>query len=339
MTLFCRIAAFAAIAISGAALAHHNTGAYFDTEAEFVVEGTIEQVQWRNPHVYFTISGKSDTGEEASWKIEAGPTGIMRRLEWDKNTLQAGDAVTVTANPSRRDGVRSGYLVKVESPNKVYPSLRGDEVMVKLADAGSTEATANSIAGTWTTVANMEYFGSLFDEENLPLTEKGWASKQAFDETTNAPALDCIPTVAPGMMAIPDIKLVTVEDDAVRIRGEFYNSERVIYLDADKAPGEPTLHGRSIGRWEGNALLIETDMFAPHRTGTMFAVESSPQKKVTEKITLSEDGKSLMYSFSLSDPEMLTEPLAADIQWVYRPDLEYESLPCDLENSRQYLHD
>lgn len=80
MHCFARTIAFALFVCAGGdALAHHSTGAYFDTEVEFTIDGTIDEVQWRNPHVYFTITGTSDNGEESSWKIEAGPTGITRR--------------------------------------------------------------------------------------------------------------------------------------------------------------------------------------------------------------------------------------------------------------------
>ena len=328
-----------ALAVSGTD-AHHNTDAYFDTESEITIEGVVDTVQWRNPHVYFTITGTADGSDEDTWRIEAGPTGIMRRLDWDKNTLSAGDAVTVTANPSRREDKKSGYLVSVVSDSKTYPSLRGEEVIGQLAvdDTEITE-TATSIAGTWTTLFNGEYYGKVFGEEGLPLTERGKASRDSFDELTNAPALECIPSAAPGMMAIPDIKLIEVEDDRIRIRGEFYNAERVIYLDPGDAPTDRTLHGRSVGRWEDDTLVVETDLFGPHRTGVTFAVESSPKKKVLETIRLNDDGKGLTYSFFMVDPEMLAEPLTGEFQWAYRPDIEYESLPCDLENSRQYLYD
>jgi hypothetical protein len=341
MELFRRIAALAALVISSTALAHHNTGAYFDTEAEFVIEGTIDQVQWRNPHVYFTISGTSDNGEEASWKIEAGPTGIMRRLDWDKNTLRAGDAVTVTANPSRREGVKSGYLVGVTSPGREYPPLRGEPAMAKLAENEAVaDEGAPSIAGVWITLFNGEYFSKLFGEDvELPLTEKGKASMESFDETRDSPVLECIPSVAPSMMAIPDIKLIEVDGNKIRLRGEFFNSERVIYLDAAEAPTEPTLHGSSVGHWDDSVLKVRTDKFGPHRMGALFGVASSPSKTLVETFRLNEDGKSLVYTFEMKDPEMMTEPLKGEFQYAYRPDIEYESLPCDLENSRQYLHD
>ena len=58
-----------------------------------------------------------------------------------------------------------------------------------------------------------------------------------------------------------------------------------------------------------------------------------------EELELSAGGKSLTYRFTLEDPEFLTEPLSGEAQWTYRPDLEYESLECDLENSRLFLTD
>lgn len=323
----------------GAAGAHHNTGAYFDTDTEFTIEGTVDEVQWRNPHVYFTITGTSD-GETNTWRIEAGPTGIMRRLDWDKTTLQPGEAVTVVANPSRRENGRSGYLVSVAAPGKTYPPLRGEKAIEVLSvDEAEVAGTAADIAGTWTTLLDLEYVHKLYGDEPLPLTAKGLASKEAFDETTDAPALKCIPAPVPDMMTIPDIKLITVEDDRIRVRGEFYNTERIIYLDAAAAPTEPTLHGRSIGRWEDGTLVVESDLFSVHRQGITFDVESSPEKRVVERIRLNDDGKGLTYSFVLEDPEMLEEPFTGEFQYVYRPDIEYESLPCDLENSRQYLYD
>ena len=110
-------------------------------------------------------------------------------------------------------------------------------------------------------------------------------------------------------------------------------------LDAAEAPTEPTLHGSSVGHWDDSVLKVRTDKFGPHRMGALFGVASSPSKTLVETFSLNEDGKSLVYTFEMKDPEMMTEPLKGEFQYAYRPDIEYESLPCDLENSRQYLHD
>jgi len=58
-----------------------------------------------------------------------------------------------------------------------------------------------------------------------------------------------------------------------------------------------------------------------------------------ESFRINDDGKGLTCRFVMEDPQILTEPLSGEFQCVYRPDLDYESLPCDLGNSRQYLHD
>jgi hypothetical protein len=38
----------------------------------------------------------------------------------------------------------------------------------------------------------------------------------------------------------------------------------------------------------------------------------------------------------LEDPEYLTQPVTGEVQWPYRPDLEYVALPCDLDNARRF---
>ena len=49
------------------------------------------------------------------------------------------------------------------------------------------------------------------------------------------------------------------------------------------------------------------------------------------------DGTEINYSFSLDDPEYLTEPVTGEGQWKYRPDHEFERLPCDPEVARRFL--
>ena len=100
---------------------------------------------------------------------------------------------------------------------------------------------------------------------------------------------------------------------------------------------EASLQGHSIGRWDGNALVVDTARFAEHRNGTFWSVPSSSRKHLTERFELDADGSGLTYRFELEDPEYLTRPVAADAQWVYRPDLEFHAEPCDIENARRFV--
>src|SRR5690606_4335861 len=52
---------------------------------------------------------------------------------------------------------------------------------------------------------------------------------------------------------------------------------------------------------------------------------------------LSPDGTRILYSFELTDPDYLAEPVGYVLEWVYSPDFEMVSLPCDPESAQRYL--
>jgi hypothetical protein len=141
-------------------------------------------------------------------------------------------------------------------------------------------------------------------------------------------------------MLITDVKSLEMRGDVLAIRGEFDGAERLVHMNAASHEGaEPSLQGHSIGRWEGNVLVIDTTLFAEHRNGTFWSVPSSPRKRLTEQLELATDGTSLTYRFELEDPEYLTRPVSAEAQWALRPDLEFDALPCDVDNARRFVAD
>jgi hypothetical protein len=83
--------------------------------------------------------------------------------------------------------------------------------------------------------------------------------------------------------------------------------------------------------------VIETSAFAPHALGNGLGLESSPAKRLVERLTLDDDGTGLAYEFELTDPEMLAAPVTGTIRWVYRPDLAFMPEPCNRENARRFL--
>jgi hypothetical protein len=105
----------------------------------------------------------------------------------------------------------------------------------------------------------------------------------------------------------------------------------------DEAPASH--HGHSIGRWAGDALIVETERFADHRMGNAFMLTSGPDKRLVEQFELGPDGDALTYTFELSDPAYLAEPITGEVRWAYRPDLELASVDCNIENARRYLEE
>ena len=60
-------------------------------------------MEWQNPHIYFYVAVKDDAGKETVWAVEGmAPNGLYRQ-GWRKDTVKAGDVVTV-AGWLARDG-------------------------------------------------------------------------------------------------------------------------------------------------------------------------------------------------------------------------------------------
>jgi hypothetical protein len=325
---------------SGSAAAHHST-AHYDDKKEIELEGAVTRFEWANPHAYVYLRAAGPGGQEVVWEIEAAPIALLRRLGWSKDSLSAGERVVIKAHPPK-DATRPAALFV--SVRKADGSVLAMSDFVKAAsDRGpNTNAEQHGLAGTWATLPNPSPDDAFGDDalkyaDLWPLTPKATAAVTNFREESELPATECIPYTAPLLMVIPDVKSIEVRDNTVVIRGEFDNSARTVHMDATShANARTSVQGHSIGRWEGRTLVIDTEGFMEHRSGNNWSLPSGTQKHLTERLKPTDDGKSLMYSFELEDPEYLTRPVTGNAEWVYRPDLAYAGEPCNSANARRF---
>lgn len=97
---------------------------------------------------------------------------------------------------------------------------------------------------------------------------KEWQAKQqaardadAKGEPIAAAVVNCIPEGMPAMMAGPFPVEILQSKGQVTIVQEAYNQVRRILLDQPQKPVDevdPSFYGRSVGRWEGNTLVVDT---------------------------------------------------------------------------------
>jgi len=80
---------------STALLAHHSFASEFDTAKTITVTGVVSKVEWTNPHTWFYIDGKDETGREATWSFEGAAPSLLVRRGLGKLTLRPGDMVTI----------------------------------------------------------------------------------------------------------------------------------------------------------------------------------------------------------------------------------------------------
>ena len=194
--------------------------------------------------------------------------------------------------------------------------------------------------GVWG--ADADAFGPIADViTNYPLTPKGQEAKASFDDSLD-PVADCTSWPIPQLALFSSLYPMKFEigDDVVTIRYEFFNSVRTVFMDDRDHPsdGPRTIQGHSIGRWEDGTLVIDSRLFADHRSPFLFdGVPSGPEKHVVERYQLSEDGTFATASFFVEDPEFLAEPLIFDMKLRYRPGFELDDNECDPEIARRFL--
>jgi hypothetical protein len=171
-----------------------------------------------------------------------------------------------------------------------------------------------------------------------PLNDKAKAARAAVPPGMSTQA-DCIPIGEPALMFYPVANKIDVQKDKVIIKTDWMDSQRTVYMDGRKHPPatQTSLLGHSVGHWEGKTLVVETTNFKEHPMGNSTSVPGSTQKKLTERFTLSEDGKSLQYSGTLEDPVYLAEPVQFSGSWEYRPTMPFSNQKCDLDIARRFL--
>mgnify|MGYP000520354354 CR=1 FL=1 len=135
--------------------------------------------------------------------------------------------------------------------------------------------------------------------------------------------------------------------EAVVINVEMNHDARIIPLTDKRLP--TSMHiwmGESIGRWEGDTLVVETTNFHPDEALRTFFASTfyvSPKAVVTERFTRwSKD--QILYEFSVNDPDILDRPWKAEMSLNLTDDVVYEyachegnySLPGILAGAREH---
>jgi len=114
------ILALAVTLLAGSAWAHHNMSALFDFNDRVTVSGTLTKLDWRNPHIYVFVDGKTDPAQAQvqPWSIEGPSPVFFRQQNINRVDVETYIGKTVTAEVSRaRDGSNMGLLRVLMMPD------------------------------------------------------------------------------------------------------------------------------------------------------------------------------------------------------------------------------
>ena len=194
---------------------------------------------------------------------------------------------------------------------------------------------AESLEGHW--APSRAGFGAAMGAmARWPVTPEGRAAQaSAVDDGV------CNLDSPPVLSVFDELRTIELGKDEVVLR--FDNTgdhgERVVHMTAaHPSKVQPSLLGHSIGRWEGETLVIDTIGFPADSSGLALNVPAGPRKHMVERLTLTEDRTRLRYEVTVEDPDFLTGPATLTQQWDHRPDLEFaqDTGACDPEVARRY---
>lgn len=298
------------------------------------------------------------------------PPARILDFKADKSSLQAGDSVTLIWSTENPNGVSiapqpgrvtpRGSVVLAPSATTVYtltvtgPNNQTETRQVTVNVSGTAPAkTAASSA-----VAHPDLTGVYGAGGGAPGAGRGAAPAGGRGAAPAGPELkpgkesyrvvrgpndpgalsDCMPIAGPAAYTVPYQFQIVQNANYVLILHEYPGVFRIVPVEG---PGNPVAHpvdpdptwlGDSIGRWEGDTLVVDTVGF---NTNTeLSGYKHSESLHIVEKFTRP-NPETLQYEATLEDPEVFVRPWTVSRTFGLRPDLKkIDEFVC--ENNRDY---
>lgn len=95
------LVAAGAVSCAFGAAAHHSFATAYDESETVLIEGTVVQFTFRNPHAWIHVTAPDEHGELQRWAVEWGGAGSLAAQGVTRDSLQPGDHVLITGNPGR----------------------------------------------------------------------------------------------------------------------------------------------------------------------------------------------------------------------------------------------
>lgn len=312
--------------------AHHSFAPHFDTNQPVTIEGIVVEFEQRNPHAYLHILAADQDGESHEYRCETHGVTQLERNGISREMLAVGTTLAVEGFKHRRDPymcffdtieLADGSVLDVNGPR------RQREPRV---------AQRDSIYGTWL-LSPTGWQSSNPPNSQLGLTPAGIEAILAYDPFEEDPTYRCEPVAPRRVWFAPGTPMsIAREGDTIYLRFEWMDVVREVHLDETEHPpgGERTMLGHSIGRFEGDTLVIETANFSPgvlrqyveQPDGTFRGLMHSDALEVTERIWFYPRTNSIRVVVEQQDPVFFTSGFNPSSGEFRATDLVIEPFGC-----------
>jgi hypothetical protein len=354
-----------AVACGSSAYAHHGFG-LFEMEKSVYYTGTLTELELVNPHSYLNFETLDADGKPFPMRCEMRAATLIKRSGWDLEQFVPGRRVDIHAHPHRDDphscyleSVTIGGApaldrnaqftsAPVDTSNRPLrlpsgePNISGDwaveqAVLTVPPSGGRGDLVPRSLREDYAAGRiTLEEIRARNPRPAPPVyTEAGQAAATAFRmwSTDDNPRLSCKPTsiIFDWTFDWPVNRITQTTADGeevIDIDYGLYSFSRRIHLSVDEHPAglEPSNTGHSIGRWDGDTLVVDTVGFT---AGVLVPpTRNSDQLHVVERFTLDPATFALRRDYTAEDPVYLAAPYTGS-DTVLLAETPFEKHPCE----------
>lgn len=195
-----------------------------------------------------------------------------------------------------------------------------------------------NVTGTWFVDLRRSFADFRFGPPYPEFHEPGQTAMREAEEARKkgVPYRDsigqCYPAGMPMIMTrVWPINMIQLPT-AVFMNFGFTNSMRFIYTDGrdftDPDTVVYTYNGESIGKWEGNALVVKTKYFEPNEHYIDGGLPISDQFEMTERFTMLDGGKTLQIDYTMTDPKMWKGEWKSSKRWLRQDESDIPEVEC-----------
>jgi hypothetical protein len=227
-------------------------------------------------------------------------------------------------------------------PMKNVPRLADGKVDLK-APARRMPDGHVDLQGFWMPTPLVKYLLDLAaDMKPADIPLQPWA-RQLYQERIDNngkdhPGVRCLPSGIPEKDNIPDgLKIVQTPDLTVFLH-DSRTIFRQIFTDGRPHPKDPqpTWQGYSIGRWEGDTLVVDTIGQNGKTWLDMKGLPATESLRVIERFTRPTIGR-MNIAVTIDDPKAYTRPWTVNLAWELIPDTDVIESICE-ENNKDLPH-
>lgn len=345
-----------AVAIAPGATAHHGFGTFLMNE-DIEITGTVTGLDFVNPHSWLYMDVTQPDGKVVAVRCEMRSATTLRRSGWSPDLFKVGKKITITGSPDRDDpyscyvstvifddGSRIDRYGQIAAPAEIgqgqrpekladgRPNISGDwaQEQVVMTDPRGQIGTLVPLSQVEEIRAtgDLEARGAIPGARNTEQAEAARRAAAAARPATDRYAMSCVFRSIVAEWGGEPVNRVTQRGDTITIQYGRLGVVRTIHMGMTEHPKkiEPSLTGHSIGRWDGDALVVDTVGFAPGILNGR--VPHSEQLHVVERFRFDPKTRQLRREYTARDPRFLTEPVTGsnvmDVSGV-----PYGAEPCE----------